>query len=80
MSAPLPKPKVWQDPVEEKATQRLWAALVLSPRVEVCEALLAGVPVPARRLDATWRVALRLNGPVVLDEALVLQANGHGPR
>jgi hypothetical protein len=80
MSAPVPKPKVWQDPVEEKAARRLWAAVVLAPRVEVCEALFAGVLVPAHRLDPTWRVALRLNGRVVLDEALVLQVNGHGPR
>ena len=33
---------------------RVWRAVMLSPRVEVCEALLRGESVPLDRLDADW--------------------------
>jgi hypothetical protein len=55
------------------------AAISLGPRFEVAEALLAGVPVPARRLDPTWADALSLTGDVVLDLELALRVSGHGP-
>ena len=80
MSRPIPAPTEWPDEVWARASRRLWAALVLSPRVEVFEALLAGVPVSVHRLEPTWRIALQLRTRVVLDAALVLQVNGHGPR
>ena len=37
------------------------------------------MPVPARKLDPRWRDALKLEGDVVLDDALVLRINAHGP-
>lgn len=79
MSQPSPPPKEWPDEVWARESRRIWAALVLSPRVEVFEALLADLPVPADRLDPDWRCALKLKREVVLDEALVLRVNGHGP-
>jgi hypothetical protein len=35
-------------------TRRVWQAIVLAPRVEVCEALLRGERVPLDQLDAEW--------------------------
>ena len=70
------------DPVRRvgrDADLRLGAAIMLAPRIETAEALLAGVGVPAVRLDDGWRKALRLRGEVVLDEALALRVNAHGP-
>ena len=55
------------------------AAVALAPRLEVCEALLVGVPVPALRLDPAWVQALGLVGDVVLDAELALRVSGHGP-
>lgn len=78
-SAPLPQPKVWPDEIWPRASRRTWAALVLSPSVEVFEALLANVAVPARRLKPDWVRVLNLAGDVVLSEALVLRINAHGP-
>ena len=37
---------------------RLWVGLVLAPRLEVCEALLAGDDVPEEALDPLWRARL----------------------
>ena len=66
--------------VQEVSTlRRLWAAVVLCPSLAVCEALAAGVPVNASRLDPTYRRALKLRGNVTLDEALALRVNAHGP-
>ncbi len=79
MSRPIPAPKAWPDVDEVRTAHRLWAGLVLSPRLEVMEALLAGQPVPARRLDQAWVCSLSLAGDVVLDDALVLRINAHGP-
>lgn len=79
MSRPIPPPKVWPDVDEVRAANRLWAGLVLSPRLEVMEALLAGQPVPARRLDQAWVRSLGLVGDVVLNDALVFRINAHGP-
>ena len=56
---------------------RLWAAMVLSPELVICEALLAGVPVPTRRLDPAWVAELGLEGDVLLDEVLVLRINAN---
>lgn len=61
------------------ANLRLTAAISLAPRIIVCEALLAGVPVPAYRLDRSWLKALHLQGDVVLDEELALRVVAHGP-
>lgn len=66
-------------PHDDAWTRRLWAAVVIARRVEVCEALLAGVPVPATRLDRRWHQKLKLREDVVLDEAFVLAVNGIGP-
>jgi hypothetical protein len=35
-------------------TSRLWRAFMLSPSIEVCEALLRGESVPLDRLDPVW--------------------------
>jgi hypothetical protein len=70
------------DPVRrrERATDlRLAAAVLLAPRLIVCEALLAGVAVPAKRLEQSWAKALKLRGDVVLDDELALRVNAHGP-
>jgi hypothetical protein len=70
------------DPVrrrERVLDLRLAAAVFLAPRVEVCEGLLAGAPVPAGRLDPEWVRALALTGDVVLDEALAYRVNAYGP-
>jgi hypothetical protein len=64
VSKPIPKPIEWGDLNEEREARRLWAALVLSPRIEVCEGLIAGVPVPTRRLDQGWVSKLDLSGDV----------------
>lgn len=58
---------------------RLGAAVMLAPRVEVCEALLAGLPVPADRLDPRWVRRLRLSGDIVLDPELALRVVVCGP-
>ena len=79
MSAPIPPAKVWPDAGEIRASQRLWVAIALSPRLEVCEALLADLPVPVRRLDTSWVRALKLVGDVELDDKLVLRVNAYGP-
>jgi hypothetical protein len=34
--------------------RRLWRAMMLSPSIEVCEALLRGESVPVSRLDPLW--------------------------
>ena len=73
---------VERDPVrraEILSGHRLDAAVVLAERVEVCEALLAGVPVSARRLDPTLVAELQLAGDVVLDDALALAVVARGP-
>ena len=40
--------RLWPD------SARLWKAWMLSPSVEVCEALLRGESVPVDRLDHGW--------------------------
>jgi hypothetical protein len=35
-------------------SQRVWAAIMVSPTVEIAEALLRGFDVPASRLDQKW--------------------------
>jgi hypothetical protein len=62
-----------------RAELRLAAAVLLAPRLVVCEALLAGVPVPAGRLDGRWARALGLADNVVLDDALAFAVAAHGP-
>jgi hypothetical protein len=64
---------------ERVGAVRLAAAVLLAPRVEVAEALLGGVSVPAERLDPDWRRRLRLVGDVVLDESLALKVIACGP-
>ena len=59
---------------------RLAAAVLLSPRVETCEALLVGAPVPAHRLDQRLRKALHLEGDIVLDLDLAYQVIAQGPQ
>ena len=73
---------VEHDPVRRAglvADQRLAAAVVLTPRVIVAEALLAGVPVAARRLDPEWVRELNLAGDVLLDHGLALRVVARGP-
>ena len=48
------------------ADLRLAAAVVVAPRLIVVEALLAGPPVPADRLDRAWVRRLKLTGDVIL--------------
>ena len=63
------------------ADARLAAAVLLSGRVEVCEALLAGVSVPARRLHpaAVRALGLDVAGELELDYALALRVLAIGP-
>jgi len=65
--------------VGRDAELRLAAGVLLTARVEVAEALLAGVPVPADRLDPAWTTALGLAGDVVVTTELALRVLGHGP-
>jgi hypothetical protein len=70
------------DPVrrrERVLDRRLAAAVLLAPRVEIAEALLAGVAVPARRLDPLLVAELGLRGDVVLVEELALRVVALGP-
>lgn len=70
----------WFVPRAERAADVLLAAAVLlAPRVEVCEALLAGVPVPVGRLDALLVRRLQLAGDVLLDARLALRVIAAGP-
>ena len=60
MSLPIAEPNVWTDDAEITASRRLGAALMLATDVHVCDSILAGRPVLARRLDAeALRRALR---------------------
>jgi hypothetical protein len=71
------------DPVrrrERLLDLRLAAAVILAPRIEVCEALLAGVPVPVARLDPDWtRELAPLAGVQRLTNELALRVVGRGP-
>lgn len=70
------------DPVrraDHLADLRLAAAVMLAPCVIACEALLAGIPAPADRLDRAWVRVLHLQGDVVLEEELALRVVAHGP-
>jgi hypothetical protein len=74
---------VEHDPVRRHdilVERRLAAAVYLAPRVEVAEALLAGIPVPAERLDPARVRCLALRGSVVLDDALALEVVAAGRR
>jgi hypothetical protein len=35
-------------------TRRIWAAMMLAPTLEVCEALLRSEKVPTEKLDPEW--------------------------
>jgi hypothetical protein len=37
-----------------RGADRTWLAMMLAPRVEICEALLRGEGVPLDRLDPEW--------------------------
>jgi hypothetical protein len=70
------------DPVrrhERLLDLRLFAAVLLAPRVDIAEALLLGAAVPAKRLDRRLVSALELAGDVVLDEELAMRVNARGP-
>jgi hypothetical protein len=70
------------DPVRRAdilADRRLAAAVILAPRIIVVEALLAGLRVPAARLDATWVRELHLQGDVLLDDELAVTVVARGP-
>jgi hypothetical protein len=45
---------------DREALNRLWKAMVLSPTIEVCEALLRGEAVPVDRLDPAWALRFGL--------------------
>jgi hypothetical protein len=73
---------VEHDPVrraERLADLRLAAAVTLAPRLIVCEALLAGLEIPAARLVPAWVRELHLQGDIVLDDALALAVVARGP-
>ena len=64
------------DPVrrhERMLDVRLAAAVLLAPRIEIAEALLAGVTVSADRLNPWFARGLR--GEVTLTDALALRVN-----
>lgn len=42
------------DALTVQAWRRVWRAVMLSPSLEVCEALLRGERVPLDRLDPDW--------------------------
>jgi hypothetical protein len=70
------------DPVRRReriADLRLAAAVTLARKVVVAEALLAGLPVPAARLDPVLVRRLGLAGDVALDEELALRVVAAGP-
>ena len=50
---PIPDPR-FEPAADHDACRRLWQAIVLSPRLEVCEALLRGEQVPRSALDPLW--------------------------
>jgi hypothetical protein len=60
VTAPVAPPEVWADEAEATASARLWAAVMLTPELEICRSILRGLPVIASKLDAEalWR-ALR---------------------
>ena len=64
---------------ERLLDRRLAAAVLLTDRVEVAEALLAGSEVPVHRLDVRWVRLLDLKGVVRLDEELAVRMAGWGP-
>lgn len=68
----------WLPPRGRSEHLRLAAAVRLSPTIEVCEALLAGVDVPRHRMDAGWVEALGLPERITLDPELALRVSGHG--
>lgn len=37
-----------------RETNRIWKAIMLSPTVEICDALLRGQHVPAEKLNQEW--------------------------
>jgi hypothetical protein len=39
---------------QHDAANRLWRAIMLSPTIDVCEALLREEPVPRSALDPVW--------------------------
>lgn len=49
-----------QPPLTAEQTRALWRAVMLSPSLEVCEALLRGEKVPLPALDPLWVKRLRL--------------------
>jgi hypothetical protein len=45
---------------QARAANRLWRAIMLSPTIETCEALLKTQPVPRAALDPIWARRLGL--------------------
>jgi hypothetical protein len=76
---PIADPVEWTPRRDLDWSRLLWVAVVLSPRLEICEALVSGIPVPARRLDFAWVQALDLANDIVLNKELALRVAGHGP-
>lgn len=72
-----------QDPaMRERRPSRSYrnvATVYLSPVLPVAEALLTGLPVPARRLEPWYVRELGLVGDVVLDDGLALRVVACGP-
>ena len=70
----------WFVPRAQRACDVLLAAAVmLAPRVEVCEAMLCGALVRSERLHPAWVQTLALSGDVVLDPLLALRVVAQGP-
>jgi hypothetical protein len=62
---------------ERVASRRLWAAIMLALDIDVCESILAGRPVLARRLDpVALRRALR-GGPLPEPDSWFRVRAGH---
>ena len=40
--------------VTDSDTARIWRAMMLAPRLDVCQALLRGESVPIEKLDPEW--------------------------
>jgi hypothetical protein len=52
-----------------------WQAMMLAPRIEICEALLCGESVPIARLDQRWVSRFGLRTPAVDDRAFLTDFN-----
>ena len=52
------------DQVERDRLARIWVAMVLSPRVEIAEALLRSESVPLNQIGRIWAARLAVDPPI----------------